>query len=65
MNSPATKSMMSESYELNELLIEIFPELEFYINDLSRCSEESNLPDEIIAAQHEITVDYYQQEFKL
>lgn len=54
--------MMSESFELNDLLIEIFPELESLINgtDLSYVE----VDDEQMAAHYEVTVDYYRMEFK-
>jgi hypothetical protein len=57
--------MMSDSFELNDLLLDIFPELEFYINQMDLDYESNEESDEVMAALHEVTVDYYQQEFKL
>jgi hypothetical protein len=56
---------MSDSFELNDLLLDIFPELEFYINQMDLDYESNEESDEVMAALHEVTVDYYQQEFKL
>lgn len=57
--------MMSESYDLKELLAEIFPELEFYINQMDLDYESNEESDEVMASLHEVTVDYYRMEFKL
>lgn len=54
--------MMSDSFELNDLLIEIFPELESLINGIDLDYVE--VDDEQMAAHHEVTVDYYRMEFK-
>jgi len=55
--------MMSDSFELNDLLLDIFPELEFYINqNIDWLNYED---DELMASKYEITVDYYRMEFKL
>jgi hypothetical protein len=49
---------MSDSFDLNDLLLDIFPELASYIRP-------STEDDEYFASIYEVTVDYYRMEFKL
>lgn len=56
---------MQDYFELNDLLVEIFPELESYINQIDDDLGYIDTDDELMASRYEVTVDYYQMEFKV
>lgn len=56
---------MQDYFELNDLLVEIFPELESYINQIDDDLEYIETNDELMASRYEVTVDYYRMEFKV
>lgn len=59
------KLTMQDYFELNDLLVEIFPELESYINQIDDDLEYIETNDELMASRYEVTVDYYRMEFKV